>query len=65
MMGKTPQMSDHSEEELQASLRSKLELDTDATNEDPELEEIENVDLVIENDLSRASTPVFYLGSSA
>ena len=39
-------MSDHSEEELQASLRSKLKLDTDATNEDPELEEIENVDLV-------------------
>ena len=65
MMGKTSQMSDHSEEELQASLRSKLKLDTDATNEDPELEEIENVDLVIENDLSRASTPVFYLGSSA
>ena len=58
-------MSDHSEEELQASLRSTLEFDTDATNEDPELEEIENVDLVIENDLSRASTPVFYLGSSA
>ena len=33
--------------------------------ENSELEEIENVDLVIENDLSRASTPVFYLGSSA
>ena len=70
MMGKASQMSKHSEDELQDTLKSFSKLKVNDSEEDeepgdPELKAIENVDLVVSQELSRASTPVFYLGSSA
>jgi len=69
MMGKATQMSKHSEDDLQETLKSFTQLKLDDSKRDTDESElpdqIEDVDLVVDDRLSRASTPVFYLGSDA